>query len=423
MASEGQEACAWHSFEVLSVPVLPSAPVLLGVLICLYELHFLHGTGNLFEEKGPAASRLDCAASLPAEIRFRYWLFASRRFPLFTICLLLGPVLTLSSLAWLGLVERQVWVGRVLTMLILGVSWSMPAALIVHNVISLRRYMPQRWDDWKNNAALLPSWWSWFAFKLVFGNSDTTQILFTTIWYISLVWFTWPFRYFFFHRQAVFLAHPDTADVFVLNMTVHAALLVSWCMYLHCVAFGTSRWISRTLKSKYWIQATFLLTLCNSALCIVRVIWFMLTNIFVLSLWGQWTVLSFIHLHIAVNVSVLFIYYSVLQRESTWVLLRNAFVEHYVRVHRDMGGGGGGGLPGDLTKEADFVFDCLLDATSRRFVFREAARDTEREGEKRAGKDVEPPVEDTDAANSHQYLGFMTEIILGETSRHLKRTT
>ena len=430
VCANGADCRDWHSFEVLRAPVLPSAPVLIGMLICLYELHYMHGTGRLYEEERPgAASRLDCALSLPPEIRFRYWLFASRRFPIFTICLLVGPVLTVSSLAWLGLLDRHVWVNHILSMLILGISWSMPAALIVQNIVSLRRYLPQRWQDWKNNGALLPSWWTWFACKLVFGSSDNTQIIFTAIWYISLVWFTWPFRFFFFHRHVVFVANPDIADVFVLNMALHAALLVAWCMYLNCVAFGTSRFISRTvwkLSRKYWVQATFFFTLCNSALCVLRVVWFMLSNIFVLSLWGQWTVLAFTHLHIAVNVSVLFIYYSVLQRESVWTLSRNAFVEDYIRVHLDSKGRqtaeGLQALRGDLTREADHVFASLLDATSRHFVFREAspragagAEKEEQNGEQpsAAGEDYK----DTDAASAKQFFAFMTDVVVGETYR------
>ena len=411
-----------YYFDVNSPPTLITAPflILCGGAIFFAELYFVHGNGNLFDARPSRIAESNCHQSLPAEIRYRYWLFASRRFPLTTTLLLLGPILSLSSMAWLGLLDRQVWVDRILRVLILSFAYCMPCALLAHNAISLRRYLPASWYDWNNNARLL-SWWGWIAIKLVLGNTDQWQIIFTTLWYLSLIWFTWPFRYFFHYRQSIFTANPTSADIFVLNMTMHAALLVGWSLYLHMVTFGSVRIVSHKFRTKYCIQLTFLLTICNTAICLLRILWFMAANIFVLSFWGQWVVLSFLNLHVIVDLGVLNLYYGINQREQAWLHLRNAFLEHYIHVHLNTRGSDCSiesvqEIRSALTAEADGLLTDLLDSTCRRFVFREA-KPRRKSPEDSAEEKAEENGGDEDADQAKVFLSFMTETLAIEVGR------
>jgi len=350
--------------------------VALFILISqLYELLQVHGDGSLFwlrANKG-GGIETELQEALPAEIRLRYSMFAMRRFPISTLILCIGPLFILSSLAWLGLLDRRVWVERLLRLLILWVA-CMPISLGISNVVGIVKYLPASMNDLKTSAKNL-SWWGWLCLKLVFGSPDHHNILHSIWWYVTLSWALWPYRYFFFYRNVVFTGDKQkSADIFILNMIIHASLLLGTLFYVHIVAFGSSKWIARNLYLNRWPIATFSVAVL-SAICVLRVLWFLCTRFFSMSWWGSWTVLAFSNLHILALFGYLPVTAALLQRDNSVLFLQGPFCVKYQELYgkevksKVKEGDVPAAETPNLTAEANTVFQELLDVTCERFVF------------------------------------------------------
>jgi len=325
--------------------------------------------------------------NLPVDVKFRYLLFATRRFPISSMIFLLGPLFVVAILSWWNLLDRSEWVGRLLQSVLLW-AWCMPLSLFIYNGACLLRYLPRTLNEWSCNARSV-QWWGWVAVKLLFGSTDEKYVWFTIVWYVSTSWVVWPFRYFYYYRSSAFAANLDTADVFVLNMILHLALLIGWLLCLHILAFGVSKPISRwRVLTNSWPYITLFVAVC-SVVCILRVVWFLFTNW--VSLWGAWVILGFTHAHVVI---ALFAYPPLctvlLQRDTQLAKdLRSVFVSSYSLAH---------GTPDktenvarpvpqspdanhEINDEANFHFDDLLDAVCVKLTFTQKTDRNEQSGE------------------------------------------
>jgi len=358
--------------------------VVLVLMIQLYEIFLFHAKRmQIVHRVSQRWNSESVWANLPERIKFRYSLFATRRFPLSTMILSFGPLLVTSSAAWMGILDRENWTGRILQMLLL---WSscMPVTLLMYNTTCLIKYLPCTTNEWLR-CVKVPSWWCWVFAKILFGGPDPHCILFTGLWYVTTTWVVWPFRYFFYYRATTLAASQQTADVFVINMVWHLALLVGWFFYLHNLAFGVCTWVSNRFPSQFWAQISLAVAL-SSVLCIIRVFWFLFTNLFVLGFWGSWVVLGFLHVHIFALFGYLPIFTALLQKKNTSDHLRESFVKSYTSSQLKIANDNDDGKLTSVTAEklnsdADAFFDKLLDATCTRFAFQEKSDDKEQKPE------------------------------------------
>jgi len=340
----------------------------------LYEVHHVHGDGSLFWRRANLGGGIETELqeALPRVIRLRYSMFAMRRFPISTLILCVGPLFIFSSLAWLGLLDRRVWVERLLRLMILWIA-CMPFSLGISNVVGIVKYLPASMNDLKTSARN-SSWWGWLGLKLVFGSPDYHNVLHSIWWYVTLSWAVWPYRYFFFYRYAVFTGDKQkSADIFILNMIIHTSLLLGTLFYVHIVAFGSSKWIARNLYLNRWPIATFCVAVM-SAICVLRVLWFLCTCFFSMSWWGSWTVLAFINLHILALFGYLPVTTALLQRDNSVLFLQGPFSIKYQELYvKEVKSKEKEDVPSsdapNLTAEANQVFQELLDVTCERFVF------------------------------------------------------
>ena len=297
-----------------------------------------------------------------------------------TTILMAGPVLSLSFLAWLGVLKsRELWVGRILQLFLIWLT-CMPVSLVLYNCTRLFKYLPRTFDAWAR-AAATPSWWGWVLGKVFCGATDLLCILFAVLWYATMSWMAWPFRYFYYYRTTVFSSDLYSTDVFILNMLQHTGMLVGWLLCLHILAFGVSRSISSlSILKKYWPHATFFVA-ASSVVCVIRVFWFLFANFFTVSFWASWVIFSFSHVHILAIFSYLPLSTALLQKDSTSFHIRESFVQSFVGTHlsaqQSCDGSNSDKETETLRAEANIIFDELLDVACTKFVFQERTEKTD----------------------------------------------
>eukprot|EP01034_Spumella_vulgaris_P026359 gene26359-32931_t len=262
-------------------------------------------------------------------------------------------------------------------------------------------------DEWRL-ALIDPSWWLWVVSRLL-GVYDLTSGTATVLWMGSLLWFSWPFRYFFYYSNSVcgsggigsviggaanqvqLLAQREAVNVFLINMVGHSSLLVAATFLLYLLVIVpplpsartdggqlpqdnfVMRWWSalhRKSDGSVFVAVLSILSLCNSLLALLRVIWFVcLTS--PCGFYASCVAWMFVHAHIGLSVWTLPVVNALMQRSSVIETYRAQFVKHFCE-ETTKASSDGDRQPVDAV-EAELtgseVFDNVLILTTLFFVF------------------------------------------------------
>lgn len=213
-------------------PVLNDRITLLQILfsccLILYEYNYIHDLNNdNYESKNTI---------LDSSVQRRLKEFLIRRFPV-TSTLFFTSIIVVSSLAWLGLIDRSFFV-RSTIKIVINWTFAGPLSFTINSFWRLRKYFPEL----KDKEAWLRSlkdvkWWIWLLSRLI-GVYDLPSGTEMVLWMASLVWYVWPLRYFYFYSESGCQvdSHANN-DVFLVNALMHNSfsIVCSYILYLLAV--------------------------------------------------------------------------------------------------------------------------------------------------------------------------------------------
>ena len=210
-------------------PILNDKITLLQILfsccLILYEYNYIHDLNNEGYERRNTI--------LGETVQRRVKEFLLRRFPV-TSVLFFSCILLVSSITWLGFINRSFFVQCALKLV---VNWIFagPLAFMINSFFRLRRYFPELKDKETWASSLKDGrWWFWLVSRLM-GIDDLPSGTEMLLWMASLVWYAWPLRYFYLYAEIGCKADCHAAnDLFLLNALMHNALSIccSYVLYL-----------------------------------------------------------------------------------------------------------------------------------------------------------------------------------------------
>jgi hypothetical protein len=284
--------------------------------------------------------------------------FVLKRHPILTLIIFILMTM-LSPFAWFGIFNRSTFVNCTFKMVLSFCNASL-LFFVVHNFRRLTRYFPRDTDEWRSSL-LDWNWWLWVLSRLL-GVYDLATGTATALWMGSLLWFVWPFRYFFYfsattcssgavsaissgamHAQE--LATREAVSVFLVNMVGHSSLLAACCFLLYLLVivpplpanrgalhsnFVMRLWsvVQRKSENSTFVAVISLVSVCNSLLALLRVTWF----VFLTSPCGFYAscvAWMFVHAHIGMSVWVLPVVNALMQRSAVIQAHREQFVMHF----------------------------------------------------------------------------------------------
>jgi hypothetical protein len=327
-----------------------------------FGLIFIAGICSLISFENYYLHEINRPEDINGEVAYKQILlkvneFVLKRHPILTSVVFI-VVAMLTPLAWVGIFDRIFFVNCTLKVILSFCNASL-LFFVAHNGRRLIRYFPRDSDEWR--LSLLDwNWWLWVVSRLL-GVYDLASGTATALWMGSVMWYVWPFRYFFYYSattcpsglvsaissgavHAQELAQRGAVSVFLVNMVGHSSLLAACCFLLYLLVIipplpATAplhsnlimrMWsvVQRWSENSMFVAALSMVSVCNSLLALFRVAWF----VFLSSPCGfyagcvSW---MFVHAHIGMSVWALPVVNALMQRSAVIQAHRDQFATHF----------------------------------------------------------------------------------------------
>lgn len=325
--------------------------ILSFVSVIAFENYYLHDINNQMEHD-----------EVFTQILHRVNDFVLRKHPITFVFISLIILMTVPW-AWLGFLDRSVYV-KVTFKAVVAFSSASLLFFVGHNARRLFSYLPRDKDEWLLKLRDW-TWWLWLASR-VLGVYDLATGTNTLLWCGGVIWFSWPFRYFYYYRLSACCGGAACADsqgvvdVFLVNMLGHSALLVAVCFALYLLILVPPLPVSGkdipvghdNVFMRLWTRAHRLVdrhtslvallsvsSLVNSLLALVRVLWFVALSS-PCGLYAACVAWMFIHAHIALSLFAVPVVNALIERQAVVSGYRASFIDKFSEQQHQQRGSG-----------------------------------------------------------------------------------
>lgn len=395
--------------------------VLACVSVVTFENYYLHDVNSKMEH--------DAAFT---QILHRVNDFVLRKHPITFVAVSLFILATVPW-AWLGVFDRSVYVGILYKMVVAFSSASL-LFFVGHNSRRLLNYLPRDRDEWRLKATDW-TWWLWLASRVA-GVYDLATATTTLLWAACLIWFSWPFRYFYYYRASVCYSATTgpgrvAVDVFLVNMIGHSALLVLFCFTLYLLVIvpplpASGRDVPaghNNATMRLWtnvhrlvgrhsslVALLSVVSLLNSLVALLRVLWFV-TLTSPCGFYAACVAWMFVHAHIGLSLFTVPVVNALVERQAVVGTYRSSFVDKFCEQQQQQRGSEGAAEDmGAIRDAASDLFDNVLALSVLYYVF---VHPYAKEGAKSAAeKDGDPTSSAAASAEEEVRLGGVFQAML-----------
>lgn len=393
----------------------------LASLIC-FENYWIHDVNHKDDEEEAQQS------AVHKQIIRKVNEFVIKKHPI-TTTVLATLLLVLCPFGWLGIWSRDHFI-QFSFKLVLSFSSASLLFFFGHNLNHLRHYFPTDAEGWQNSLRDW-HWWLWLCSRML-DIHDITSGTSVLLWLFSLLYYVWPFRYFYYYQHISCsggnAAATEAVRVFLVNMMGHSTCLMALCFLIYLLVIipalppsvlnrnkqdkkGEERSKDEQLQDKYdnvfmrlWsrfqlyseqsnvVPLLSVLCVANSLLAVIRVGWF----VFFTSPCGFYAACvawMFTHAHIGMILFTLPVVNSLIQRNSVLLTHKGLFVQKFVdeKLKQDSAAAAPGAEQQQGEQEARTVsselFDNVLFLSGMYYIFVHPYVDKENKSSSNSGEE------------------------------------